>query len=101
MRDPLTFEARFRAGLGPLGLGPGARVLVALSGGCDSVVLLHLFRFACRDLGIEVAAAHFDHAMRGESAGDARWVAGLCRAWEVPLLSARATAPPRSEAEAR
>ncbi|HEX8244298.1 MAG TPA: tRNA lysidine(34) synthetase TilS [Longimicrobium sp.] len=79
----------------------GAHVLVALSGGADSVVLLHLLRFAARETGIAVSAAHFDHAMRAESEGDARWVAGLCRAWGVPLVAARADRPPRNETEAR
>ncbi|HUF51198.1 MAG TPA: tRNA lysidine(34) synthetase TilS, partial [Longimicrobiales bacterium] len=35
------------------------------------------------------------------SAGDALWLRGFCRAWDVPLLTARAARPPRSEADAR
>src|SRR5690606_15955834 len=46
-------------------------------------------------------ATHFDHAMRPGSGADAQWVAGLCRAWDVPLAAARAEDPPRSEAAAR
>lgn len=86
-----------RTGLIP----PGSRVLVALSGGLDSVVLLHLIRFLPLPGRYTLAAAHFDHAMRPDSAADAAWVAGLCRAWEVPLDVARADSPPRSEDEAR
>jgi tRNA(Ile)-lysidine synthase len=48
-----------------------------------------------------VFAAHFDHAMRADSAADAAWVRGLCRAWAVPLVEGRAGAAPRSEAGAR
>ena len=80
---------------------PGAHLLVAVSGGADSVVLLHLLRFAGEELGVTVTAAHFDHAMRPDSAADAAWVAGLCAAWGVPLVGGRADRPPRSEAEAR
>lgn len=106
---PETLAARFAAHLRKSGLlapGGGAQgapperpVLVALSGGVDSVVLLHLLRFgAARP---PLVAAHFDHAMRPGSGADAAWVAGLCRAWAVPLASGRAPAPPRTEAEAR
>ena len=37
------------------------RFLVALSGGIDSVVLLHLLRFAARLPASRVVVAHFDH----------------------------------------
>jgi tRNA(Ile)-lysidine synthase len=93
---------RFRAELARGGALPcGGRVVVALSGGLDSVVLLHLLRFGAPLAGVDVVAAHFDHAMRPSSASDALWVAGLCRAWEVPLAAERAAAAPSSEEEAR
>jgi tRNA(Ile)-lysidine synthase len=82
-------------------LPPGCPVLVALSGGLDSVVLLHLLRFPLRDRVGTLAAAHLDHAMRPDSAVDALWAVGLCQAWDVPLTTERAHPPPRSEAEAR
>ena len=69
---------------------PGDRVLVAVSGGVDSMVLLNLFHAAADELGITVTAAHFDHAMRSASAEDAEWLAGVCEAWSVPLIAARA-----------
>lgn len=88
MRRAAPVDERFRDNLRALGLhGTGARVLVALSGGVDSVVLLHLLRFHAAEAGIDVSAAHFDHDMRPGSDGDARWVAGLCRAWNVPLVT--------------
>jgi tRNA(Ile)-lysidine synthase len=97
-----TFPDRFRRSLDALGVrGTGAHVLVAVSGGCDSVALLHLLRFAADDAGLRVTAAHFDHAMRSGSEGDAAWVRGLCRVWEVPLIEERAEAAPRTEEEAR
>src|ERR1044071_5937228 len=92
---------RFLETLRALGIAGDARVLVALSGGADSVALLHLLRFGSPDAGRALFAAHFDHAMRPESAGDAAWVAGLCRAWGVPLVSGRADAGLRTEEEAR
>lgn len=97
----IPLRERFRAELEALGIGRGARLLVALSGGCDSVVLLHLLRGCAGELGMELGAAHLDHAMRPGSGADARWVAGLCAAWGVPLVSERLVRAPRSEAEAR
>lgn len=70
-------------------LPPGSRVLCAVSGGADSVCLLHL----ALGLGdVDVACAHFDHALRSESASDAAFVAGLCRQWGVPFFTERGDA---------
>lgn len=80
---------------------PGTPVMVALSGGLDSVVLLHLLRFPLRDRVGHLSAAHLDHGMRHDSRGDALWVAGLCTAWDLDLARHRAQPPPRSEADAR
>ena len=79
----------------------GATVVVALSGGVDSCVLLHLLRFPLAELGLRVVAAHFDHRMRRDSGADARWVHGLTGAWRVPLRRGEAPRPVRSETEAR
>ena len=80
-------------------LDPNRTVLVAVSGGIDSVCLLHLLNFS--EPRPNLVAAHFDHRMRADSGADADWVRGLCRAWSVPHAHARASAPPRSEADAR
>jgi tRNA(Ile)-lysidine synthase len=79
----------------------GDRVLVAVSGGIDSMVLLHLFRATANELGITLVAAHFDHAMRRHSADDAEWLGGVCAAWGVELISARTDAALYGEANAR
>ena len=57
-------------------------VLVALSGGADSVALLCVLR----ELGYETVAAHCNFHLRGvESDEDAAFVEGLCRELDVPL----------------
>ncbi len=71
------------------GVAPGDRIVVGVSGGGDSVALLHLLREIGRSFPFTLHAAHFDHALRAESAADARFVDELCRAWEVPLVSRR------------
>lgn len=54
---------------------PGTRVLVAASGGADSTALLVAL---CEvDRGLELAAAHFDHGLRPDSAEDATHVVEL------------------------
>ncbi len=71
---------------------PG-RVLVAVSGGADSMALLSLL---CRwpQPGLTVAAVHVHHGIRGAEADrDAAFVAEMCRAWKVPLFSVRADVP--------
>ncbi|MGW8267808.1 MAG: ATP-binding protein, partial [Longimicrobiales bacterium] len=96
------FAERFRRELkeiaGPRETGS---FLLALSGGLDSLVLLHLLRFDPASPRPPMTAAHFDHRLREGSGEDARWVRGLCRAWGVPLILGRAPSPPVGEAEAR
>jgi tRNA(Ile)-lysidine synthase len=66
-----TLTQRLRQALEPL--PPDALLVAAVSGGGDSVALLHLLHA----LGRRVVVAHLDHALRPESAREARWVAAL------------------------
>ena len=64
-------------------LSDGSRVLVALSGGADSVVLLDMLT----RLGYGTVAAHCNFHLRGEEADhDMRFVQEHCRTHNVPLL---------------
>jgi tRNA(Ile)-lysidine synthase len=71
-------------------LSPSDKVLVALSGGPDSVALLHVLRA----LRYPVEIAHFDHQTRaGASAADAEFCRALARACSLPFhLESRAVA---------
>ncbi|WP_027717444.1 tRNA lysidine(34) synthetase TilS [Desulfovirgula thermocuniculi] len=61
-------------------IAPGDRVLVAVSGGPDSVALLHLLWRLRAELGISLAVAHLNHMIRGEEArADALFVQDLAR----------------------
>ena len=51
-------------------LTKGDRVLVALSGGADSVCLLEALLLLKEELGISVSAAHLHHGLRGEAADE-------------------------------
>jgi tRNA(Ile)-lysidine synthase len=57
---------------------PGQRVGVAVSGGPDSVLLLHLMCLLASELGLALATVHFNHHLRGaESDGDEAFVRDL------------------------
>jgi tRNA(Ile)-lysidine synthase len=70
-------------------VGPGDRVLVAVSGGPDSTALL----LALRESGLHVVAAHYDHALREGSEVVAQQVAALCARLDVELIRERRTVP--------
>ncbi|MCL2108364.1 MAG: tRNA lysidine(34) synthetase TilS [Oscillospiraceae bacterium] len=64
----------------------GNTVLVALSGGADSVCLLHALLEARDELAIEVEACHVNHMLRGEqSDSDEQFVRELCEKLGVKL----------------
>lgn len=54
-------------------------ILCAVSGGADSVALLHFLK----SQGFRVACAHFDHHLRPTSGRDRDFVEGLCRDWGI------------------
>ncbi len=66
------------------------RLLLAVSGGVDSVVLLHLMsRYAREHAGLELAAAHCNFHLRGEeSMRDEEFVRSLTRHSGIPLFFA-------------
>ncbi|MDE6356799.1 MAG: tRNA lysidine(34) synthetase TilS [Clostridia bacterium] len=65
----------------------GMRVCVAVSGGRDSVALLHCLTDRAADYGITLCALNCDHKIRGEaSAADSRFVKDLCASLNIPLL---------------
>ncbi|MEA3545829.1 MAG: tRNA lysidine(34) synthetase TilS, partial [Thermodesulfobacteriota bacterium] len=61
-----------------------SRFLVAVSGGVDSVVLLHLLWSLKETLNLSLEIAHLDHQIRPESVNDADFVRGLCVQWNLP-----------------
>ncbi len=72
----------------------GKRVCVALSGGADSVCLLHCFYTRMQNYGISLSAIHVEHGIRGEeSLRDMRFCETLCKEWGVPLKIVRVNVP--------
>ncbi len=68
----------------------GERLVVAVSGGADSVCLLHILAQWQRELGAELHIAHLDHGLRGaESDSDARYVSDLAYHLDIPATVER------------
>jgi tRNA(Ile)-lysidine synthase len=70
-------------------------VLVAVSGGPDSVALLHALHTLRDELGITLAVGNFDHGLRGEeSAADSLYVRALSDELSLPFLLTEAAEAP-------
>ena len=66
----------------------GEKILVAVSGGVDSIVLLDILCQLAQENGVNLAVAHLDHRLRGEEAEeDARFVAQLAERYGLLLIS--------------
>ena len=76
----------------------GKRICVAVSGGVDSVSLLHYLKGQETTYGYTLCAVHCEHGIRGEdSLHDARFVETLCKQWEVSLYTFAENCPLRAE----
>lgn len=70
--------------------GRGENVLCAVSGGLDSMCLLHMLDAWCKERDGRVIAAHFHHGLRGKAADrDEAFVREICEAWGIPLAVGR------------
>lgn len=69
---------------------PSEPLLVAVSGGPDSVCLLHILVKLQDELGIRLHVAHLNHQLRGaDSEGDAQYVAELANRLGIPATIER------------
>jgi tRNA(Ile)-lysidine synthase len=81
VRETIVAEALLR---------PRARVVVGVSGGPDSVALLHLLARLAPTFPLTLIAVHVDHQLRDESAADAEFVQRLAQQLRVPVVLERA-----------
>lgn len=75
-------------------IAKGEAVLVALSGGPDSVALLHVLHQLAPRLGIRIGAAYVNHQIRvDEAAAEEEFCSSLCRQLEIDLVIIREDIP--------
>ncbi|MBI1345358.1 tRNA lysidine(34) synthetase TilS [bacterium] len=90
MNAATHFRSQLQAGLQRTG-AEQARILVAVSGGPDSVALLRGLLDLRDDCGLQLIVTHFNHRFRGEdSEQDARFVAALAEQNQLPCIQGQA-----------
>ncbi len=81
-------------------LKEGDSVLVGLSGGADSVCLLHILKTLADEFHLQLFAAHVHHGIRGVDADlDAEFVENLCDTWGIPVFFKKVSAQEISQTE--
>lgn len=79
----------------------GKKLLVAVSGGLDSVSLLDLLLQVRDELRLELVVAHADHGVRDDSAADAAFVRELAAAYSLPFVTSTLKLAPGGNLEGR
>jgi tRNA(Ile)-lysidine synthase len=70
--------------------GPGQHLLLAVSGGPDSIALLSLLAALAPSWRLKLTVVHFNYGLRGsESDGDEAFVSSFCQARNIPLVVRR------------
>lgn len=67
----------------------GSRVVVGVSGGADSVALLHFLASLRASWGLSLHIVHVDHSLRTASTEDAAFVRRLSTQWKIPATIER------------
>lgn len=66
-------------------LQPGDKIVVAVSGGADSICLLHLLRQLAFSRAFTLHVAHLNHGFRPEASQEADFVRRRCEKWNIPI----------------
>ena len=68
----------------------GQSILLAVSGGIDSMVMLHLFSRLCKRMNLHISIIHVNHQLRGEeSIGDEKFVMEMSDFYRIPFYCER------------
>ncbi|MEI7851510.1 MAG: tRNA lysidine(34) synthetase TilS [Kiritimatiellales bacterium] len=77
-------------------ISEGKHIVVGVSGGADSVALLHILH----RLGYSLTVAHLNHSIRGaEADGDEAFVKALCKKLGIKCVTAKADVPALAKAK--
>jgi tRNA(Ile)-lysidine synthase len=80
-------------------LSGGERVVVAVSGGPDSIALLHILRRLRDEWSLRLSAVYVNHGLHRASAAHGEFVRRTAREWKIPMSTVRV--PVRSYARRR
>ena len=76
----------------------GNKICVAVSGGSDSVAILHYLNALKKENGYSLSAVHCEHGIRGaDSLADMQFVKSLCEEWGVELYVFQEDCPARAK----
>ena len=86
--DPKSLATKVATHLRRLAILPNSHLIVAASGGLDSMVLLHLLSHLPKDARPLLTVAHLNHGLRrSESAEDQRLVKSICEKSRLPFVT--------------
>jgi tRNA(Ile)-lysidine synthase len=80
-------------------VAPGEKVLVAVSGGADSMALLYSLYWLRKEFDISLAIAHLDHGIRQDTAEDLRIVRSAAEDLGLEMVYDRVDAPALAKRE--
>lgn len=66
---------------------PGDLVIVGVSGGPDSMALLHILNRLTKDWDFNIAGAHLNHCLREQAFAEEQFVRNQCCLWGIPFYS--------------
>ncbi|MBL8497687.1 tRNA lysidine(34) synthetase TilS [Nitrosomonas sp. JL21] len=64
---------------------PGNRLAIALSGGVDSVVLLHVLAELSKEMHFMLTAVHVNHGISDNASHWSRFCCDLCHTYQIPI----------------
>ena len=72
---------------------PDDCVVAGVSGGADSVCMLHLLWRLQKEIPFRLSVVHVDHGLRAEAGEDAAFVETLCGQWDIPFFLRKVDMP--------
>lgn len=77
----------------------GDTIVIGVSGGPDSVALLHILNTLKKQLNTHLVVAHINHGLRKESTEEAQYVENLCQKMQIPCYITEINIQQKAEQE--
>ncbi|MBU8921443.1 MAG: tRNA lysidine(34) synthetase TilS [Bacteroidales bacterium] len=82
-------------------LSRGDRIIIAVSGGPDSIALLTILHTLAAELDLTLAVAHYDHLIRKGTEREKKLVESRCASLSIPLITGSGDVPAASKRTGR